>query len=113
MLVRHANPIERIAGWSDSLHGYPAGASYQCPQCGAATEFPKPGSELDSFVAEDTRQLFDMETQAKRIPHSAAVDFHCQGCLLPVRVLLDHFEDGKSLDSWSVVGILDRLPEVI
>src|SRR5262245_49587808 len=107
MLIRHANPKERLTGWSDGLRGYPAGAAYRCPRCGVATDFPQPSSRLDSYISDDARNILDTETQATRIPHSAAVDFYCCGCSSPVRILLNHFADGKSVDSWSVIDILE------
>lgn len=111
MLIHHAKPTDRIVGRSQNLHEYPRDAAYQCPVCRVTTDFPKPINLLDSYVDEDSRQLFDLETAANRIRHTNAVDFRCKGCGLQIRILFDHFEDGKSLDSWTVVEILERISE--
>ena len=51
--------------------------------------------------------MFDRETTAKMLWGGGAVDFNCHGCLRPVRVVFDHFEDGRSIDSCTVSAVLE------
>jgi hypothetical protein len=54
--------------------------------------------------------LFDLEAAAKRLHGTAAVDFYCQGCLLPVRVIFNHHPDDRG-EWWEVKAVLETWPE--
>jgi hypothetical protein len=51
--------------------------------------------------------MFDLETAAKRLHGTAAVDFHCQECLLPVRVIFSHDLSGDRGEWWEVKAVLE------
>jgi len=50
--------------------------------------------------------MFDLETAAKQL-YGDAVDFYCQGCLLPVRVIFNHDSSGDRGEWWEVKTVLE------